>query len=91
MPKPFARKLYASKEWAKVRAFVYERDHGLCVDCGAGGQEVHHIKYLTEENINNPEVTLNAENLILLCKDCHHKAHGRNQFKNPAIDFTKFD
>lgn len=39
--------------------------------------EVHHKVPLTPENINDPNVTLNWENLELLCKDCHEEERQR--------------
>lgn len=39
--------------------------------------EVHHKIPLTPENINNPDITLNWDNLELLCKDCHETERKR--------------
>lgn len=55
--------------------------HGLCEDCLAEGklnpaEEVHHIVFLTPNNINDPKVALNWENLVALCRECHRKRHG---------------
>ena len=36
---------------------------------------MHHKIRLTPENINNPEIALNWENLELLCEACHHEEH----------------
>lgn len=80
MAREFAKKFYNSKAWQKCRDLVFERDFGLCVKCGAPGEEVHHITWLRPENINDPNITLNASNLITLCKDCHKKEHSRNQY-----------
>lgn len=53
---------------------------GLCEDCWAKGiatpaEEVHHIKKLTPANIKDESVTLNWDNLVALCHDCHTKRH----------------
>jgi 5-methylcytosine-specific restriction endonuclease McrA len=37
--------------------------------------QVHHKIWLTEENINDPSVTLNLDNLEALCEVCHAKEH----------------
>lgn len=37
---------------------------------------MHHKRELTPENINDPAVSLSWDNLELLCRDCHGKAHG---------------
>ena len=39
------------------------------------GKIVHHTCYLTQENINDPMVSLNFENLEYLCQDCHNEEH----------------
>ena len=71
----FAREFYLSKEWRRVRAYIVERDHGLCVKCGPPGEIVHHKEHLTPENIDDPEIALGEDNLELLCRDCHGLAH----------------
>lgn len=38
---------------------------------------MHHIIELTPDNINNPSISLNPRNLMLLCNDCHNKLHHR--------------
>lgn len=38
---------------------------------------MHHKKHLTPKNINDPEITLNWDNLELLCLDCHQKEHDK--------------
>lgn len=55
----------------------------MCEDClkrgiYTPGVEVHHIEELTLLNIHRPEVTLNPENLVLLCRDCHKARHKTN-------------
>lgn len=75
MAKDFSRKFYSSKSWITLREFVFHRDLGLCVRCGRPGEEVHHTIYLTPKNINDPNITLNADLLITLCKQCHFDEH----------------
>ena len=72
----FAKRFYKSKAWQRVRDKVWRRDKGLCQWCLwkgiiREGVEVHHIIELTPENITNAEISLNPDNLILLCRDCH--------------------
>lgn len=40
---------------------------------------MHHKIPLTAENISNPKVTLNWENLELLCKTCHDQEQERRK------------
>lgn len=78
----FARAFYLSKQWRKVREYIFVRDAGLCVRCGRPGDTVHHRTPLSPENIGNPEIALGESNLELLCRDCHAAAHA----ENAAID-----
>lgn len=86
MPNGFARGFYMSGAWIKC-ARAYKRDRsGLCERCLKNGlivpgDEVHHKIRLTPENINNPAVALNWDNLELLCKDCHLKEHSRKRWR----------
>lgn len=50
-------------------------------DATSHGYIVHHKCYIDANNIYNPEVTLNFDNLELLCLDCHNKEHfAQNDF-----------
>lgn len=86
MAREFARKFYNSTEWKQCRE-GYKRSRAyLCEDCLKRGVYnpgviVHHIEELTPFNIDNPNVTLNYDNLRLLCRECHAKEHD-NRFKN---------
>ena len=58
----------------------------LCERCLARGlirqgDEVHHKIRLTPENINDPNISLNWENLEMLCKECHEKEHDRRRWR----------
>lgn len=84
MARDFAIKFYNSKEWKKCREAYKKKVNGLCerwLKEGkyVPGDEVHHKIYLTPENINNPEITLNWDNLELLCASCHSKEHNKKQ------------
>lgn len=39
--------------------------------------EVHHKVPLTADNVKDPEISLNWENLELLCKTCHDQERER--------------
>ena len=89
MAREFARSFYASKEWEQVRRYVLMRDRYLCQKCGAPAQEVHHKVHLSPENIWDVKITLNPDNLMSLCKDCHFAIHEEdkakgNKKKSPA-------
>lgn len=88
MAKNYARKFYKSKQWQSVRVLALKRDNYLCQHCGNSAEEVHHIKHITPENINNAAITLNLDNLVCLCRDCHHKAHKRNMKQITSQDLS---
>ena len=71
----FAKKFYLSQQWRDLREFVFKRDFGLCVKCGKPGEIVHHKIHLTPENISDPFIALNVDNLETLCRDCHAIEH----------------
>lgn len=76
----WAEKFYKGPAWQRCREAAIKRDRYLCVDCMKKGiirpaEEVHHIQHLTPENINDPEISLNLDNLVSLCRDCHQARH----------------
>jgi 5-methylcytosine-specific restriction endonuclease McrA len=79
--KEWAESFYGSPQWKATRQAAKSRDAYLCVDCMRAGiitpaEEVHHIIELTPENINDPSISLNLDNLVSLCRECHQKRHG---------------
>ena len=96
MAHDYARSFYKSKAWARCRAsYIAERqsiDGGLCERCHhALGYIAHHKVAITPANINDPEVTLNHDNLEYLCKACHDEVHGYcgNQKEKPRCEFDE--
>lgn len=86
MAKPFAKKFYSSNEWKSCRENYIKQmpkyKRNLCERCFAKGvhklgEELHHKIWLTPKNINDKNITLNHDNLILLCFDCHRAEHGQ--------------
>ncbi|WZL70642.1 HNH endonuclease [Defluviitalea saccharophila] len=75
MAREFAKKFYNSKAWINCREAYKQSKHGLCERCGMPGDEVHHKIHLNPDNINNPDITLNWNNLELLCMSCHSVHH----------------
>lgn len=92
--KDFERKFYGRISWKNCRAFVWSRDRGLCVDCLKAGrytaaEEVHHIVELTPENVDQPEISLNPDNLVSLCRRCHRARHSKNERRYTVDDFGR--
>lgn len=79
MARDFAIAFYSSKLWEDTRDYIRKRDRYICQRCGALGEEVHHKVHLSPENINDLNITINPDNLILLCHSCHMKEHGKFQ------------
>ncbi len=89
MAREFSRSFYKSKAWKETREYIFNRHHGLCVECGAPGEEVHHIIWLSPDNINNTDITLGENNLILLCRDCHMAKHRKKEITKDGLVFNE--
>lgn len=76
---------YKSDSWRVARELKIMTVNGLCERCGAIGIEVHHKDRLSIDNVSDTSISLNQNNLELLCRDCHNKEH--NRFSKEA----KFD
>ena len=63
---------------------------GICERCGkANSKQVHHKIYINEKNINNPTITLDFNNLELLCDSCHQREHKEKY--SPTLWGLEFD
>lgn len=78
---PARRRFYRSAKWKKCRDGYYNTKNGICERCGGLGTQVHHRIYLTDENLKDPTVALNWENLELLCDKCHAEEHHGGGFQ----------
>jgi len=85
----FAKEFYQSKAWRETRAYIFKRDLGLCVRCGKPGEIVHHKRYLTPDNIDDPSVSLNEDNLETLCRECHALEHEGELPTDRALTFDE--
>ena len=77
MAKPYAKSFYNSSPWLRCRESYISKVHGLCEHCLDRGEHipgyiVDHIEEITPENINDPYITLNHDNLQYLCLACHN-------------------
>lgn len=63
---------------------------GLCERCYKEGLIkpaviVHHKVHITPNNIGEPSITLNFDNLEALCRECHEEVHRRPE-KRYTVD-----
>ena len=91
MAREFARALYKSKEWERLRSQCMARPVTLpdgrvcppymCERCFdrrnrlVPAEICHHIRHVTSRTINDPSVTLNADNIMRVCRKCHGELH----------------
>lgn len=68
---------YKSPTWLAARELKIMSVNGLCERCGQIGIEVHHKERLSVNNVYDSVISLNQDNLELLCRDCHNREHGR--------------
>lgn len=97
---------YNSKAWKTVRKNVWLKQNCLCARCYKpvyvdGISEwipkdqrrtgiVHHIEYLNDTNIEDDNITLNEDNLIGICKECHEKEHHQDIATRKGYEFDSY-
>lgn len=92
--KEYAQSLYSSKAWQHTRETYKKKVGGLCELCWARGiikpgEIVHHKIPISPENINDPEIALNFDNLQLVCRDCHAQIHDRKKRRYKLDDMGR--
>lgn len=76
MAKDWAKDFYNSKNWKATRDSVLDTANYICSICKDRPAEiVHHIIWLTPVNINDINITLNKNNLVAACRECHALIH----------------
>lgn len=91
------QQFYQSKRWENTAKTYKKSRGGLCERCLANGivepgAIVHHKIYLTDQNLNNLDISLSFDNLELLCRQCHADEHAtaeRKRKKSKRWDFTE--
>lgn len=74
---------YSSAAWLTFSSMIRASRFSICELCGApDAREVHHLVHINKDNINDPAVTLNADNVMLLCRHCHYSIHERGKYRN---------
>lgn len=90
MAKDYAQAFYKSAAWKKCRTSYITSVYGMCERCERPGHIVHHKTYITPDNITDPDITLNHDNLEYLCQDCHNREHHSvNEQIREGLEFDK--
>lgn len=86
---------YQSKEWENFRRIVIAertKSDGLVYDEVTGkpilkryDMILHHIEFLTEENVNDVNISLNPDNIMIVSHKTHNKIHDKLGFKRKEI------
>ena len=74
---------YNSGAWKTCREAYKKKVGGLCEECLKNGQitpaeEIHHRIPLTPDNVGDPSISLNFDNLVALCREHHRAAHSKH-------------
>jgi len=56
MARDYAKQFYGSTQWKKARHLYLSNQYFTCEDCGESASIVHHIKPITPNNINDPNI-----------------------------------
>lgn len=59
----------------------------VCERCCGVASIAHHKKHITPENITNPEITLNWDNLECVCHECHQGELSKDKATADGISF----
>lgn len=86
------RAFYHSKAWKRCRSEYISKVGGICERCYAKGivrpgYIVHHKEYVSLNNICDPNILLNHDNLEYLCFDCHQHEHFPRQRRFMVDEF----
>lgn len=73
---------YCSKPWRDLSYTLKIKANGKCNRCNQSLLDFskligHHKIELTEQNVDDPNVSLNYDNIEVICNLCHNKEHRR--------------
>jgi hypothetical protein len=73
---------YNTEKWKKFRLGLIAERGNKCQKCGkviikSVDITGHHKTELTPENVNDVMISLNPENVLLVCYECHNEIHHR--------------
>lgn len=70
---PEATKFYHSKQWQKVRDYVYARDGATCQSCGNIVTDRKIVDHIVPRRLCSKEQALDTDNLWVLDYFCHYR------------------
>ncbi|WP_225366594.1 HNH endonuclease [Lacticaseibacillus paracasei] len=68
-----ASAFYHSKQWQRVRDYVYSRDLATCQVCGNVVKNRKIVDHIVPRRLCTPEQALDSSNLWTLCYKCHFR------------------
>lgn len=77
------KSFYNSVRWRKFRSIIIAERGPVCAKCGKiivnplDCEVDHNPTELTPDNVSDPNVSLNPDNVQILCHTCHDQKHGR--------------
>ena len=85
------QQFYFTNAWKECRKAYFKKVGGLCEKCKAKGlivpaEIIHHKVHLNAENVKDPSIALNFDNLVAECRTCHGAEHGRPKRYHIAED-----
>lgn len=83
-------KFYSTKMWQRARNLALANARYQCDVCGSPKDlQVHHIIPITLNNINDKNVTINQNNLQVLCVRCHNSIERGKGHTAKGVKFDK--
>lgn len=70
---PEAVAFYHSKQWQRVRDYVYSRDLATCQVCGNVVKNRKIVDHVIPRRLCSPQEALDSANLWTLCYKCHYR------------------
>lgn len=96
---PAKVKFYNSAAWRRLAKSYAASKAWQCEVCGNKHVDYakpiykqlhcHHKIELTDENLSDPNIALNADNLILLCVHCHSRIHSGGEVLGDDLYFDE--
>lgn len=83
---PELQRFYGSRQWRELRDMLVVAHQGKCDRCGKDYSTdkyqliAHHKEHLTDDNLKDPAIALNPDNIEILCAHCHALQHSERGY-----------